>query len=69
MLRALSGSIHVPSRPAHCHPSRRTEDFVSTITLSKSDAAGVKTDVVVFGVVKLGGGVALPAGTESLNAA
>jgi len=42
---------------------------VTTITLSKSDAAGVKTDAVVIGVVKLGGGVALPAGTESLNAA
>jgi len=42
---------------------------VSTITLSKSDAAGVKTDVVVIGVVKLDGGVTLPAGTESLNAA
>jgi leucyl aminopeptidase len=42
---------------------------VSTITLSKSDAAGVKTDAVVIGVVKLGGGVTLPAGTESLNAA
>ena len=42
---------------------------MSTITLSKSDAAGVKTDVVVIGVVKLDGGVALPAGTESLNAA
>nr|WP_202888161.1 leucyl aminopeptidase [Kribbella solani] len=37
--------------------------------MSKSDAAGVKTDAVVIGVVKLGGGVALPAGTESLNAA
>src|SRR5258705_2719204 len=48
--------------------SRRTEEFVSTITLSKSDAAGVKTDVVVIGVVKLAGGVTLPAGTESLNA-
>jgi leucyl aminopeptidase len=42
---------------------------VSTITLSKSDAAGVRTDAVVIGVVKVGGGVALPAGTESLNAA
>ena len=42
---------------------------MSTITLSKSDAAGVKTDVVVIGVVKLDGGVTLPAGTESLNAA
>jgi len=42
---------------------------VSTITLSKSDAAGVKTDAVVIGVVKLGGAVTLPAGTESLNAA
>ncbi|MGW7687184.1 leucyl aminopeptidase [Kribbella sp. NPDC054772] len=42
---------------------------MTTITLSKSDAAGVKTDAVVIGVVKLGGGVALPAGTESLNAA
>ncbi|MEV5963432.1 leucyl aminopeptidase [Kribbella sp. NPDC051952] len=42
---------------------------MSTITLSKSDAAGVKTDAVVIGVVKLGGGVTLPAGTESLNAA
>jgi leucyl aminopeptidase len=42
---------------------------VSTITLSKSDAAGVKTDTVVIGVVKLDGGVTLPAGTESLNAA
>ncbi|WP_433167758.1 leucyl aminopeptidase [Kribbella sp. CA-247076] len=42
---------------------------MSTITLSKSDAAGVKTDAVVIGVVKVGGGVALPAGTESLNAA
>jgi leucyl aminopeptidase len=42
---------------------------VSTITLSKSDMAGVKTDVVVIGVVKLDGGVTLPAGTESLNAA
>jgi leucyl aminopeptidase len=42
---------------------------VTTITLSKSDAAGVKTDAVVIGVVKLGGGVALLAGTESLNAA
>ncbi|HEY0691993.1 MAG TPA: leucyl aminopeptidase [Kribbella sp.] len=41
---------------------------MSTITLSKSDAAGVKTDVVVIGVVKLAGGVTLPAGTESLNA-
>jgi hypothetical protein len=35
--------------------SRRTEDFVTTITLSKSDAAGVKTDAVVIGVVKAGG--------------
>ncbi|HEY3004442.1 MAG TPA: M17 family peptidase N-terminal domain-containing protein, partial [Kribbellaceae bacterium] len=42
---------------------------MSTITLSKSDAAGVKTDAVVIGVVKLGGAVTLPAGTESLNAA
>ena len=42
---------------------------MSTITLSKSDPAGVKTDVVVIGVVKLDGGVTLPAGTESLNAA
>lgn len=42
---------------------------MSTITLSKSDAAGVKTDALVIGVVKVGGGVALPAGTESLNAA
>ena len=42
---------------------------MTTITLSKSDAAGVKTDAVVIGVVKLGGGVTLPAGTESLNAA
>ncbi|GAA1681833.1 leucyl aminopeptidase [Kribbella yunnanensis] len=42
---------------------------MSTITLSKSDAAGVKTDAVVVGVVKLGGAVTLPAGTESLNAA
>jgi leucyl aminopeptidase len=42
---------------------------VTTITLSKSDAAGVKSDAVVIGVVKLGGGVTLPAGTESLNAA
>jgi leucyl aminopeptidase len=42
---------------------------VSTITLSKSDVAGVKTDAVVIGVVKLGGAVTLPAGTESLNAA
>ncbi|GAB2659922.1 leucyl aminopeptidase [Kribbella swartbergensis] len=42
---------------------------MSTITLSKSDVAGVKTDAVVIGVVKLGGGVTLPAGTESLNAA
>ena len=42
---------------------------MSTITLSKSDAAGVKSDAVVIGVVKLGGGVTLPAGTESLNAA
>ncbi|TDD17517.1 leucyl aminopeptidase [Kribbella turkmenica] len=42
---------------------------MSTITLSKSDAAGVRTDAVVIGVVKVGGGVALPAGTESLNAA
>ncbi|GAA3089090.1 leucyl aminopeptidase [Kribbella aluminosa] len=42
---------------------------MTTITLSKSDAAGVKTDAVVIGVVKLGGVVALPAGTESLNAA
>ncbi|MGW6277635.1 leucyl aminopeptidase [Kribbella sp. NPDC055071] len=42
---------------------------MSTITLSKSDAAGVKTDTVVIGVVKLDGGVTLPAGTESLNAA
>ena len=42
---------------------------MSTITLSKSDAAGVKTDVVVIGVVKLDGGVTLPAGAESLNAA
>jgi leucyl aminopeptidase len=41
---------------------------VSTITLSKSDPAGVRTDAVVIGVVKLDGGVALPAGTESLNA-
>ena len=42
---------------------------MSTISLSKSDAAGVKTDALVIGVVKLGGGVTLPAGTESLNAA
>ncbi|GAA1615555.1 leucyl aminopeptidase [Kribbella karoonensis] len=42
---------------------------MTTITLSKSDAAGVKTDALVIGVVKLGGGVTLPAGTESLNAA
>ncbi|MFG1907803.1 leucyl aminopeptidase [Kribbella sp. NPDC048928] len=42
---------------------------MTTITLSKSDAAGVKTDAVVIGVVKLGGAVTLPAGTESLNAA
>ncbi|MEU4197595.1 leucyl aminopeptidase [Kribbella sp. NPDC026611] len=42
---------------------------MTPITLSKSDAVGVKTDAVVIGVVKLGGGVALPAGTESLNAA
>jgi leucyl aminopeptidase len=42
---------------------------VTTITLSKSDAAGVKTDAVVIGVVKLGGAVTLPAGTEALNAA
>jgi len=42
---------------------------VSTITLSKSDPAGVKTDALVIGVVKLDGGVTLPAGTESLNAA
>ncbi|NEA33637.1 leucyl aminopeptidase [Streptomyces sp. SID13031] len=42
---------------------------MSTITLSKSDPAGVKTDVLVIGVVKLDGGVTLPAGTESLNAA
>ncbi|MGW1342841.1 leucyl aminopeptidase [Kribbella sp. NPDC002412] len=42
---------------------------MSTITLSKSDAAGVRTDAVVIGVVKVGGGVTLPAGTESLNAA
>jgi leucyl aminopeptidase len=42
---------------------------VTTITLSKSDAAGVKTDALVIGVVKLGGAVTLPAGTESLNAA
>ena len=42
---------------------------MTTITLSKSDAAGVKTDTLVIGVVKLGGGIALPAGTESLNAA
>ncbi|MEU8222914.1 leucyl aminopeptidase [Kribbella sp. NPDC048915] len=42
---------------------------MTTITLSKSDAAGVKSDAVVIGVVKLGGGVTLPAGTESLNAA
>lgn len=42
---------------------------MSTITLSKSDASGVKSDVLVIGVVKLDGGVALPAGTESLNAA
>ena len=42
---------------------------MTTITLSKSDAAGVKTDAVVIGVVKLGGAVTLPAGTEALNAA
>ncbi|RZT26900.1 leucyl aminopeptidase [Kribbella sp. VKM Ac-2569] len=42
---------------------------MTTITLSKSDAAGVKSDAVVIGVVKLGGAVTLPAGTESLNAA
>lgn len=42
---------------------------MSTITLSKSDPAGVKTDVLVIGVVKLDGGVTLPAGTETLNAA
>ena len=42
---------------------------MTTITLSKSDAAGVKTDALVIGVVKLGGAVTLPAGTESLNAA
>ncbi|TCC33571.1 leucyl aminopeptidase [Kribbella sindirgiensis] len=42
---------------------------MTTITLSKSDAAGVKSDAVVIGVVKSGGGVTLPAGTESLNAA
>jgi leucyl aminopeptidase len=42
---------------------------VSTISLSKSDPAGVKTDVLVIGVVKLDGGVTLPAGTETLNAA
>jgi len=42
---------------------------VSTITLSRSDPAGVKTDVLVIGVVTLDGGVTLPAGTESLNAA
>jgi leucyl aminopeptidase len=66
MLRQLARTVttgHLSRR------SRRTEDFVTTITLSKSDAAGVKTDAVVIGVVKLGGGVALPAGTESLNAA
>jgi len=39
---------------------------VTTITLSKSDAAGVKTDAVVIGVVKLGGAVTLPAGTECI---
>ena len=31
--------------------------------------SGVKTDALVIGVVKLDGGVTLPAGTESLNAA
>jgi leucyl aminopeptidase len=42
---------------------------VSTVSLSRTDAAGVKTDVVVIGVVKLDSGVTLPAGTESLDAA
>ncbi|WP_328995265.1 leucyl aminopeptidase [Kribbella sp. NBC_01245] len=42
---------------------------MSSVSLSKSDAANVKTDVVVIGVVKLDSGLTLPAGTESLNAA
>jgi leucyl aminopeptidase len=40
-----------------------------SISLKKSDAASVKSDAVVIGVVKDKGGVRLPAGTESLNAA
>jgi len=48
--------------------SRRTEDFVTTITLSKSDAAGVKTDAVVIGVVKLGGAVTLRAAAAAASA-
>jgi leucyl aminopeptidase len=42
---------------------------VSTITLSRIDSAGARSDVVVIGVVKGDGGVTLPAGTESLNQA
>jgi leucyl aminopeptidase len=42
---------------------------VSTINLSRSDAATVKTDAVVIGIVKKDGGVTLPAGTESLDKA
>jgi hypothetical protein len=54
MRRQLARTV-TTGRPSR--RSRRTEDFVTTITLSKSDAAGVKSDAVVIGVVKLGGGI------------
>ncbi|HZO68761.1 MAG TPA: leucyl aminopeptidase [Kribbellaceae bacterium] len=42
---------------------------MTTISLSKTDVANVKSDVVVIAVVKGDSGVTLPAGTESVNRA